>query len=477
MTTDLVRYTEPTSAFDLAPKAWTLACRVAGTDFVPTALRGKPEAVLACILAGHEAGVGPMQSLAKIHIIEGRPAMAAELMRALVMRAGHDIWIEESSSTRCIIGGKRSGSSRESKVSWTMDDAKRAGLQGKAVWQKYPSAMLLARATAHLCRMIFADVLAGISYTIEELDDGDDPNTLALGAPEVADGAGTVSTPPVRATARARAAATRGAPDAPVDDPAPPPERSRGELPPLPGEEESPIEDAEIVEDAEEPGEVAYERNELAPPPPAPDQWDGPGDPPPPDDRRYSGPQLIAMKLERFGVKGSSDAARARRLLITGKLAGREIGSSKDLTPEETSSVIETIDAIPDGWSFDEAGDLIDPEAAGGPPPESPDRPATGPESRETPPPTPSSTPDPSPKPQRGATAALPRDPEVWSADDWRVFLKARKVKVSAFMQEAGRVGAAASPTVSVGTLDAIAGSGLAGLLVGYVEDAAMEAK
>ena len=48
-------------------------------DFVPPALRGKFEAVLACILAGHEAGVSPMQALSKIHIIEGRPAMAAEL--------------------------------------------------------------------------------------------------------------------------------------------------------------------------------------------------------------------------------------------------------------------------------------------------------------------------------------------------------------------------------------------------------------
>ena len=53
--TDLVRYQPPTSSLDLAPQAWKLAEKIAATDFVPPALRGKPEAVHACILAGHEA--------------------------------------------------------------------------------------------------------------------------------------------------------------------------------------------------------------------------------------------------------------------------------------------------------------------------------------------------------------------------------------------------------------------------------------
>ena len=157
----------------LAPEAWSLAQRIARTEFVPDALRGKPEAVLACMLAGAEVGVSPMQALSKIHVIKGRPAMAAELMRAIVLREGHDLWIEEQSSTRCIVGGKRKGSDRETRVTWTLDDAKRANLLSNPSWRSYPSAMLLARATAGLCRAIFPDVLAGISYTVEELQDGD----------------------------------------------------------------------------------------------------------------------------------------------------------------------------------------------------------------------------------------------------------------------------------------------------------------
>ena len=159
MTGDLVRY-DAQSSLDLAPQAWGLAERIAQTDFVPPALRGKPEAVLACILAGHEAGVSPMQALAKIHVIEGRPAMSAELMRAIVLRAGHEIWLEESSSTKAVACGKRAGRIRTSRVEWTMDDAKRAQLDQRQNWRKFPRAMLAARATAELCRSLFPDVLA-----------------------------------------------------------------------------------------------------------------------------------------------------------------------------------------------------------------------------------------------------------------------------------------------------------------------------
>lgn len=148
---------------------WKLSQRVSNTPFVPTALRGKNEAVLACVLYGAELGLGPMQSLNSIHVIEGRTAMSPELMRAMVARHGHRIDVLENSNTVCEVEGTRSDTGSTAKVRWTMEDAKMAGLAGKNNWKTYPRAMLLARATSELCRIVFPDVIAGLSYTPEEV--------------------------------------------------------------------------------------------------------------------------------------------------------------------------------------------------------------------------------------------------------------------------------------------------------------------
>lgn len=148
---------------------WKLSQRVSNTPFVPAALRGKNEAVLACVLYGAELGLGPMQSLNSIHVIEGRTAMSPELMRAMVARHGHRIDVLENSNTVCEVEGTRADTGSTAKVRWTMEDAKMAGLAGKNNWKTYPRAMLLARATSELCRIVFPDVIAGLSYTPEEV--------------------------------------------------------------------------------------------------------------------------------------------------------------------------------------------------------------------------------------------------------------------------------------------------------------------
>lgn len=170
---------------------WKTAQKIANTPFVPSAFRGKPEAVFAAILYGEELGIGPMQSLNSIHVIEGKPGMSPELMRGLVARAGHRIDVKEASAERVTLWGKRADNESEATVSWTMDDARLAGLAGRGAWKTYPRAMLLARATSELCRMIFADVVAGLSYTQEELASisgqvWDEVPADPLGAPQVA---------------------------------------------------------------------------------------------------------------------------------------------------------------------------------------------------------------------------------------------------------------------------------------------------
>jgi hypothetical protein len=237
--TDVVRYQEPTPWVELLEPAHRLATAIAKTEFVPTALRNRPEAVMAAILAGNELGVSPMQALAKIHIVEGRPAPAAELMRAIAMARGHEIWIEEANTTRCTICGRRAGSEHVTKITWTLDDAKKARLADKQVWQRYPRAMLLARASAELCRIVFPDVLGGMSYAKEEVEDGFIEGEVLDGATEVTAAEPQPAAPATRTRQRTRKSASgrKAADAAPMEQPAAAP--STADLPPLPGEEDA----------------------------------------------------------------------------------------------------------------------------------------------------------------------------------------------------------------------------------------------
>jgi len=424
----LERYAGPNATIALANDAWKLAQTLQQTDFVPKALRGKPEAILAAILTGAEVGISPMQALAKIHVIEGRPAMSAELMRAVVLRDGHDLWIEEQSSTRVIIGGKRKGSDRETRVTWTMDDAKRANLAGKDVWRKYPTAMLTARATGQLCRAIFADVLSGISYTVEELEDGDliEVEEVPVDAPA----------PPPGRTARARRPATRGsgAPAQTEPDPAPPVER---EAPPLPGEGDDEPVDAELVgPDGEVIDDGPLERDP---------------DPPPAHEgaRTYSPGQIIAIRIAELGLD------RDAKIALCSAIVGRDIDTTKDLAPDEVTTILETISA--DG--FDPADYNIETETAAAAPAE--DRPPQPPRRRRV------AAPGPSGPVRPPATS--------WTGDDWRTFLSERGVKVTEVLREAARVAGDYDDVVAPTTLDEITGSGIEAVLVGYVEDLSLE--
>jgi len=153
------------------PAEWLAAMRLAGrihnTPFVPAGLRGDPASVMACILTGQELGLGPMQSLRMVNVIEGRPAASAELMRALVNRAGHRLSVVEARQDRVTLHGQRRDTGASATVTWTIADATRAKLMGNPAWVKYPRSMLLARATSELCRQIFSDVIGGL-YTPEE---------------------------------------------------------------------------------------------------------------------------------------------------------------------------------------------------------------------------------------------------------------------------------------------------------------------
>lgn len=141
---------------------------LAGSNIIPKAYRDSPANVLVASMTGRSFGWDALTTMRNGHVIEGTWSMRPETMLALVRKAGHRIE-GSSSAERAEVTGTRADDGTSITVIWTMDDAKRAQLIGKDNWKHYPAAMLWARAVAQLCRMLFADVLMGVSYIPEEL--------------------------------------------------------------------------------------------------------------------------------------------------------------------------------------------------------------------------------------------------------------------------------------------------------------------
>jgi hypothetical protein len=135
--------------------------------FVPSSYLGQPTAIAACLLTGHELGMGPMESLREIHVVNGRPTLSAAAMLARAVRAGVAVEWLESSDTRAVLRLSRNGTSYEQ--SWSIEDARRANLLIKSgPWQAYPSAMLRARCISAAVRAYCPDAIGGGGLYVPE---------------------------------------------------------------------------------------------------------------------------------------------------------------------------------------------------------------------------------------------------------------------------------------------------------------------
>jgi len=349
------RYDPPTNRqvalVNPATDSWTavlkdvvhLAENISATEFVPNGLRGSVPKTVAAILHGRELGLPPMTALAHTSVINGRPGTSAEVMRALILQAGHDLHIERSDAHGCTIRGRRSdwAEDRWTTVTFTIDDAARAGLledkrskDGRvtpSMYKKWPAALLLARASTILARMVFADVIHGMR-SVEELQDMTEPGEWVEptapaqtaqvsrqrtgngeAAPAGEPAAGVAPSAPA-AEAQVGADESEQQPAAPAQGRKKPPLKPRGRTaPPAPAEKPertlSAVLDADPDHDEPEPAEK-----------------------PSAEDARQKLMTVVQMHWERLLGK---PVARDERIWWTGVVVGRPINSTKDLDDDE----------------------------------------------------------------------------------------------------------------------------------------------
>jgi hypothetical protein len=140
-----------------------LAALAFASGLLPEAI-DREEAAFVIIATGIELGLSPMQALRGIHVIDGKPILAADLIVALCKRSPECLFFQiiETSSERATYKTQRRGDPDPTSLTWTLEDAKRAGLADRNTRRKHPAAMLRARCAAALARAVFPDVALGL---------------------------------------------------------------------------------------------------------------------------------------------------------------------------------------------------------------------------------------------------------------------------------------------------------------------------
>lgn len=332
-----------------------LANLIAPTAFVPKSLRDSAPATAAAILYGREVGLPPMTALTQTHVIEGKPAMSAEAMRGLVLAAGHDLEVVETTRARCVMRGRRYGREKWTEIAVSIDEF--AHLRAKDNWRNYPRQMLQARATAELCRLAFPDIIHGFR-AVEEFDD-----TLEDAAEQPAG-------PTTRVTRTGKKAAAKKTTPAPLEERS---ERPALAGPPLPGEEGfepasapsnvggSAVHEPAETTDGADVSEPVTEEDGGNPGGPSTEPGNGspggegegeasepPGDPadaPTP----IRGPRKASAAQKRmiFGLLGPLDVTTDEdRHDVATAIVGHRVDSFADLTADNAKTIIDTLGRV-----------------------------------------------------------------------------------------------------------------------------------
>lgn len=194
MTTDIVKH-QPSAApvqhgagalslAAMSPRdAWLFCESLADTPLLPDAYRNRPASVLWAMEYGRALGLDVVTTITTIHVIKGKPSQSADLMLSRTRAAGHKVRIRQEPG-QCTVSIWRSDDPEfENAVTWTYEDAVTAGLcemrnnrpysrsknNEPQAWEKYPRAMLRARAISECVRTACPEVLHGAIYTPEEL--------------------------------------------------------------------------------------------------------------------------------------------------------------------------------------------------------------------------------------------------------------------------------------------------------------------
>ena len=140
-------------------------------DAIPKSYRGNDGAILLAMDWANKRGLDLITALQSVSFFDGKPMIDATMQRALARQAGYRVTVSDAPATSATVTVSEQGELIGS-ASFTIDEAKAAGLLSKNTWKSYTEDMLVARATTRAIRRFAADVMVGLSIEDEIVDDG-----------------------------------------------------------------------------------------------------------------------------------------------------------------------------------------------------------------------------------------------------------------------------------------------------------------
>lgn len=149
------------------------------SGFLPMAIN-TPEKALAVMQKGRELGIGPMEAIGSISIIQGKPSVSPQLMLALARKTGEleDLKMESSDKGATVTVKRKNQSSYT--TTFGLAEATAMALIGKDNYKKQFGIMCQWRAVAANLRITFPDAIAGL-YTTDEMTGGDESTVTTRG--------------------------------------------------------------------------------------------------------------------------------------------------------------------------------------------------------------------------------------------------------------------------------------------------------
>ena len=161
-------------------------------DAIPKSYRGNTGAVLLANEWAHARGIDLLTAMQSVAFVQGKPVIDASMQRALAKRSGYRVIVTEASPKSATV--KVSDADGElGSATYTLDDAKRAGLDGKDNWKKNPEDMLVARATTRAMRRFAAEVMVGV--LLDDEAEQLDPVTVLTDSSSDGDGSSPAPSP------------------------------------------------------------------------------------------------------------------------------------------------------------------------------------------------------------------------------------------------------------------------------------------